>query len=327
MYKLTSGLRRSLSSALIGRRNQHQKATQTIGEEFQEINIPVPWGHIAGKWWGRTDVKPLLGLHGWQDNAGTWDRIAPMLPAHISLLAIDCPGHGLSSRFPPGLPYRITDHIFVMRRIIHHFGWDKISILAHSMGGVQSFVYASVYPDKVENLISIDAFKPLSVNPDVELDKLGHDIDKFLETDSRKEVKPSYSYTEIVQKLYHGMLADSLTEESCKILLKRGIQKSGDGYYFTRDPRVKIGRLSGWLHETVLSLAANITCNVLFIKAIPGFVYESPDIANETLDVVRKSARRYEYHIVEGQHHVHLNNPERVAPIIINFLNTTLKEP
>jgi hypothetical protein len=33
---------------------------------YQEIKIPVPWGHISGKWWGPTDRKPVLTLHGWQ---------------------------------------------------------------------------------------------------------------------------------------------------------------------------------------------------------------------------------------------------------------------
>lgn len=32
----------------------------------EEITIPVPWGHIAGKWWGPKNVRPILLLHGFQ---------------------------------------------------------------------------------------------------------------------------------------------------------------------------------------------------------------------------------------------------------------------
>lgn len=32
----------------------------------QEVSIPVPWGEIRGKWWGPTDSRPILSLHGWQ---------------------------------------------------------------------------------------------------------------------------------------------------------------------------------------------------------------------------------------------------------------------
>lgn len=34
--------------------------------EYKEIKIPVPWGEIAGKWWGSQKQKPVLTLHGWQ---------------------------------------------------------------------------------------------------------------------------------------------------------------------------------------------------------------------------------------------------------------------
>lgn len=33
---------------------------------FKEVTIPVPWGKIAGKWWGSTDHKPLLCIHGFR---------------------------------------------------------------------------------------------------------------------------------------------------------------------------------------------------------------------------------------------------------------------
>ncbi|CAG7829321.1 unnamed protein product, partial [Allacma fusca] len=45
---------------------------------WEEIRIPVPWGHIAGKAWGNKNGFPVLGLHGWLDNAGTFDTIAPL---------------------------------------------------------------------------------------------------------------------------------------------------------------------------------------------------------------------------------------------------------
>lgn len=32
----------------------------------EEVRIPVPWGHIAGKWWGPQNKRPILVMHGWQ---------------------------------------------------------------------------------------------------------------------------------------------------------------------------------------------------------------------------------------------------------------------
>ena len=39
----------------------------------------MAYGHIAGKAWGDPGGKPILGLHGWLDNAGTFDHLAPLI--------------------------------------------------------------------------------------------------------------------------------------------------------------------------------------------------------------------------------------------------------
>lgn len=70
--------------------------------EVKEVQIPTDWGHIAGKLWGSGQQRPILALHGWQDNAATWDTLIPLLPKDISILSIDFPGHGLSSWYPKG---------------------------------------------------------------------------------------------------------------------------------------------------------------------------------------------------------------------------------
>ena len=41
------------------------------------------------------------------------------------------------------------------------------------------------------------------------------------------------------------------------------------------------------------------------------------DVYLHTLDLMQQC----EYHVVDGSHHLHLNNPERVAPLINKFLN------
>lgn len=96
-----------------------QHAVQTAEKSFEEIRIPVPWGHIAGKWWGPTDQRPIVMLHGWQDNCGTFDRLVPLLPDNLSFLAVDFPGHGLSSHLPKGMFYHGIDSAIFIKRYLY----------------------------------------------------------------------------------------------------------------------------------------------------------------------------------------------------------------
>lgn len=48
--------------------------------------------------------------------------------------------------------------------------------------------------------------------------------------------------------------------------------------------------------------------------------FEQPENYQKVLDIIKSGARKFEYHEVIGTHHVHLNEPEKIAPIIKNFL-------
>lgn len=74
--------------------------------------------------------------------------------------------------------------------------------------------------------------------------------------------------------------------------------------------------------DLVLAYASQIKCAYLNIRAVPGMKFEQPENYHKVLDAIKLSARKFEYHEVEGTHHVHLNNAERVAPIINNFISS-----
>lgn len=147
----------------------------------REIKIPVPWGHIAGcillhclnhyKWnsyiliffvfilakiWGADGGLPVLAIHGWMDNAGSFDRLAPLLPPHIQLVCVDLcgiiaihnvlffnhlkfipihfyeiVGQGQSSHFPPGKFVMYHDYVYHVKLVIDYFKWKQIVIMGH----------------------------------------------------------------------------------------------------------------------------------------------------------------------------------------------------
>lgn len=80
-----------------------------------------------GKWWGPTDMQPIVAIHGWQDNSGTFDKLAQLL-SNVAILSIDLPGHGISSHLPLGQFYYIFwDGVLTLRRIVKYYKWNKVS--------------------------------------------------------------------------------------------------------------------------------------------------------------------------------------------------------
>lgn len=299
--------------------------TSNIERSFEEVQIPVPWGFVAGKWYGNQNEQPVLALHGWQDNAGTYDRLIPLLPSCINILCIDLPGHGKSSHYPIGMNYFIFwDGIALIRRIVKHFGWQKIRLLGHSLGGALSFMYAASFPDDVAQFISIDLAGPTIRCHNKNAQMTGPCIDKALMYESLPESKlPCYNYDEMVD-LVVDAYAGSIDRDSAKILMKRGMIKAEkcngeEGYHFSRDLRLKVSLMGMFSIEQVLSYAGLIKCHVLNIRAVPGMKFENEEIYGRVIETMRKNANVV-YNEVPGTHHLHLNTPERISDIITEFL-------
>jgi len=89
--------------------------------------------------------------------------------------------------------------------------------------------------------------------------------------------------------------------------------------FLSRDPKLRPYQYFTFTEDFILACASRIKCRVLSIRASGGLmsVGKPEDVYLHTLDLMQQC----EYHVVDGNHHLHLNNPERVAPLINKFLN------
>ncbi|KAL7043515.1 hypothetical protein ACKWTF_001548 [Chironomus riparius] len=294
--------------------------------EWVDYDIPMPWGTVSGKWWGTRFRQPIIAIHGWQDNCGTFDKLIPLLPKDIPILAIDLPGHGKSSHYPKGMQYFLFwDGITLIRRIVKYHKWSNITLMGHSLGGALSFMYAACFPEDTAKFISFDIAGP-TVRDQVQLaSKTGDCIDKMLTYETLPESKtPCYKYEDMIDLVldaYQG----SVDLESCKILMKRGMAPAPEhmhknGFHFSRDLRLKVSMMGMFNEEQVLIYASQVQCEVLNIRANPGMCFGDPTIYPKVIDKMREGAKRVVYEEVEGTHHVHLVHPERVSEIVGDFL-------
>ena len=78
--------------------------------------------------------------------------------------------------------------------------------------------------------------------------------------------------------------------------------------------------------EVAEEYASKISSPHLLIKATDSNKYMPDESFDRLLKVMRNNNPRFIYREVEGGHHVHLNKPEVVAPIINRFLEMNFEE-
>lgn len=106
----------------------------------------------------------MLAVHGWLDNAGSFDLLVPYILGinNLHIVAFDEPGVGFSSHKPVGSEYSRWANLKEMKRVIDHMNWKKVTLLGHSQGGHFCLLFAAIYPELVERVICIDMFKPIT---------------------------------------------------------------------------------------------------------------------------------------------------------------------
>ncbi|KAL5293237.1 hypothetical protein ACFFRR_011788 [Megaselia abdita] len=296
-----------------------------LTREVEEITIPVPWGHVSGKWYGPKDIRPIVGLHGWQDNAGTFDTLAPLLPQHVGFLAIDLPGHGLSSKIPNGMTYHSIDYVTFCLTLMKFYNWEKISVIAHSMSAVNTYIFTALFPEKIDMFVGLDILKPLMMNPTKLVTALSerlHGVMLENERNQSNKEPPSYSFDECVERLYKGT-NKSVEKEFCKHLLERNLAKSEkdpEKFYFRRDARLKASMFYMFPHESILEMGKRITAPHLFIKARQAPFYENRKYYDDVLSYLKANKSLFEHYDVDGTHHVHLNEAEKISKIVNPFI-------
>ncbi|XP_059610525.1 probable serine hydrolase [Phlebotomus argentipes] len=292
--------------------------------DFTEVKIKVPWGHVAGKWWGPSDVRPILLIHGWLDNAGTFDTLIPLLPKdHVSYLAIDLPGHGLSSHIPEGMTYSHYDYVWLIHRIRKIYEWDKISLIGHSLGGVVTFLYTGIFSKYVDMLITLDGMKPYTsaeLITNVLKNGIARNTTEVINHLSPKS-QPAYSKHELTERMQASSY-NSLEPKDCEYLFIRGIKKSPvhpDKYFLRSDARVKVIHMISFSEENSLDIAREVRCPVLRITADIKRK-NSQSSADELIEALKKNNKQVEHCVVSGKHHVHLSQPDKISGIITDFI-------
>ena len=259
---------------------------------------------LAAKEWGTPDGMPIIALHGWLDNANSFDKMLPFLEG-MHVIAVDMAGHSQSGFRSADSGYDIWQDIADVLAISQQMGWDRFALLGHSRGAIVSALVAGTFPELVTHSLLIDSYFPIPNKPANAATQLAKAI-----TDSQKfrAFSPSAFNTlaDAINARVNGFVP--LKEEAAAILAKRGVAEEDGKFFWRNDQRLKASSMVTFTKDQCESFFTSIKCPIMLIKAESGLL--SGPIQPQLLDWVP----HIEVVSMAGSHHLHLEDQaEQVA--------------
>ncbi|MFV2071705.1 MAG: alpha/beta fold hydrolase [Thermoanaerobaculales bacterium] len=282
----------------------------------RDRTLELPHLRLGAREWGPEDGEPVLALHGWLDNAASFDRLAPLLP-ELHMVAVDLSGHGLSDHHPAGAGFHFTDWLPEVAAAADALGWRRFAILGHSMGAGIASLMPAVFPERIERVVLLEGAGPISAAPEEAPGRFA----SALEDERRLAAAPRRFFPDLETAVAARARDTELDLESARLLVKRGIVEEAEGLRFTFDRRLKTPSRVRLTEEQVLAFLAATPCPVLAVRASEGWPFPEDIVAARLATI--PSLERAE---VEGGHHVHLTHPERVASLIRSFFSRSSRD-
>lgn len=277
-----------------------------------ELELRTPYLRLAARVWGPPDGIPVLALHGWLDNAASFDTLAPLLP-DVRLVALDLPGHGHSDPRPPGIHYHFVDYIPDVAAAADALGWERFALLGHSLGGgIVSFTAATL-PNRVTRVAMIEGLGPPTSDPADGPANLRKAIEKMNGLSRKNRVNPPI-YPNLEAAIQARCEASGLSWTAASILVSRSIQSVDEGFGWRTDPRLRFVSPSYLSEPQILAYMERIEAPALLICGADGYLVKRTYMQERYARIADLTVK-----ILSGGHHPHLEDPEPCARLLAPF--------
>lgn len=250
---------------------------------------------------------PLVMLHGFTGSGETWAALRTSLGADLTTIAVDQPGHGGSTAPADPARYALTRFADDLVRLFDVLGVQRAAVLGYSMGGRAALHFAHRHPARVSALVLESASPGISdageraarITADAELaDSIERDgVEAFV---ARWEALPIWASQRTMPAHVRAMLrAQRLTNEP------RGLANSLRGAGAAAETSLE----SSLPRIAVPTLLVAGEMDAKYVAIAHACAAAMPDARAE---------------IVSGAGHaVHLEQPERFAEVVREFLGAS----
>ena len=278
----------------------------------QDRQFHLPGLTLAAEVWGRAGEHPVLAAHGWLDNAGSFDLLAPRLTG-CEIVALDLAGHGKSDSRSADSAYNIWQDVGDLLEVVDALGWQRCTLLGHSRGAAISMLFAGAFPERVDKLVLLEGGLPLTGEADDAPASLARALLErraLLGKSGRVFTQRATAIAERAQGF------SKVTPAAAEILARRSLREVPGGFQWHADQRLKATSELRFSAEHTRAFVRRITAPVLLL-----FATESPFAGRPLYREAAELFADIEVAELPGGHHFHLEGAEAaIAERIRRFL-------
>lgn len=290
----------------------------------REIRLPGGRGELAALRVGDAEGPKLLCLHGWLDNAASFEPLFAHL-ASFDVVALDLPGHGASSHREPGYDYVYVDWLHDVLDAMDALGWARPHLLGHSMGATIASTLAAAAPERVQRLALIEGLGPLGGSPADAGTRLREAVAARRALASKRGAaapgkaprdEPVRVIPTVAAAVTARLMATPMRAEDAERIVQRNLREVEGGFAWRSDPRLRLPSSTRLPEAAIRAILAAIDAPTLLLAAKPAPAYFTAAMRAERAACVRD----LRIHEIEGGHHLHMERADVVGPLLRGFL-------
>ncbi len=286
---------------------------QNTSRSGEELSFEVFGRRMTAKRWGTVGGTPTLAVHGWLDNANSFDVLAPALP-ELDMVAVDLAGHGHSDHRVPGDYYLNFFDVQDILAIAEQLDWNEFNLIGHSMGAEISTEVAGLFPERIRRLVMIDGLMATGGTTDSE--RLERNRTAIVESVRAEHRSPKvFDSTEAMAARVAEATGQSI--EASRTLVSRGFKTVAGGVTWRTDPRIRGATPLRPTRDQINLLLGRCHVPTLLMVAEAGDRWFASEVSYAEQHHPDLQLRR-----LPGPHHLHLEMPFalRVIEEIRSFL-------
>ncbi|MYL96973.1 alpha/beta fold hydrolase [Novosphingobium sp. FGD1] len=268
--------------------------------------------------WGNPDAPLLILQHGGRDHCRSWDWVAQELRHDWHVVCPDLRGHGDSEWSPEG-HYGMDAFVYDFAQLVHTLGREKVTIIAHSLGGNIATRFTGLYPDRVAKFVNIEGLGPApAMRRAQETRDAGERLRQWIEDKRQASGRTVRKYANL-RDAYQRMKRENafLTDEQARHLTVHGASRNEDGTWSWKfDNYLNVWSASDLPTDQVVALWEAITCPMLLLWGTNSFA--SSPASDERLKHL-PTAQLIEYE--NAGHWLHHDQFDRFVADVKSFLS------